>query len=219
MTIKAFIFDLDGTLIDAFPAYEAAFEYAFESVGRIYRKGMLAPFYGQVDTEILRKMLNKETVDSDIRKMAELKRNHYLKIAHDHIRILPCAARLIKTLKSKGMKIAIASSGQRSATEIAIDKLNIRDILDASVTGTDVINSKPDPEIFQKAREQLKTPPEQCAVLEDSLHGIEAAKRAGMLSIAVTTGKATKEQLSALSPGIMVESLCELIPKIDEIIK
>lgn len=218
MPIKAFLFDLDGVLIDAFPAYLAAFEKAFRSAGREYKKGMLETYYGQVDTEILRQMLKKDSIDDEIKRMAEVKRNHYLKNAQKAIRTLPCSTELIKHLKERDIKIAIASSGQRSATEIAIDRLDIRDMIDAAVTGTDVKRSKPDPEIFIKASGMLKTPPGHCAVIEDSLHGIEAAKRAKMYSIAVSTGKTSKEQLNTLNPDMIIDSLCELIPNLDEII-
>ena len=215
MSEKAFLFDMDGTLIDAFGAYEAAFVEAFKSVGWVYKKGMLEPFYGQVDKEILRIMLKKDRVDDEVERLVELKRRHYLKIARDAIKILPCAVEVIKILKDKNVKVAIATSGQRSATEIAVDKLGIRDAVDSVITGTEVKKGKPDPELFFRAAEMMNVLPNQCIVVEDSLHGIEAGKRAGMMTVAVGTGKTSEEELKKARPDVVVDNLCELIPMIE----
>ncbi len=218
MSEKAFLFDMDGTLVDAFAAYEAAFVEAFRYAGRVYKKGMLEPLYGRVDKEILRIMLKKDRVDDEVERLVELKRRHYLKIAHDAIKILPCAVEVIKILKDKNVKVAIATSGQRSATEIAVDKLGIRDAVDGVITGTEVKNGKPDPELFLRAAEMISVLPNQCIVVEDSLYGIEAGKRAGMMTIAVGTGKISGEELKKAGPDVVVDNLCELIPMIDEMI-
>lgn len=219
MTIKAFIFDLDGTLVDAFPAYDKSFRHTIESTGRAYKNGSLESYYGQLDIEILRQILKKDKIDDEVNRLIEQKRSYYLKIAHDAIKILPCATELIQNLKDRNIKTAIATSGQRSATEIAIDKLKIRHLLDATITGTEVTKGKPDPELFLKASQLLNTQPEDCIVIEDSIYGIEAALRANMKTIAVSTGKTTMIDLKNLNPDYAVDSLCKLIPKLDYIIK
>ena len=180
---------------------------------------MLDPLYGRLDKEVLRIMMNKEAIDDEVNQLIEIKRTHYLKIAQDIIKILPCARELITVLKDKGIKIAIATSGQRSATEIALDKLNIRHLIDAVITGTEVKKGKPDPEIFLRASEMLKTRPPQCIVVEDAVHGIIAAKKAGMKSIAVSTGKTSREELNKHFPTYSMNTLCELMPKLEKIIE
>ena len=219
MPIKAFIFDLDGTLIDAFLAYEKAFKHTIESTGRTYKKGSLESLYGQLDIEILRQLLKKDKIDKETEHLIEQKRSYYLTIAQTAIKPLPCAAELIHLLKDRNIKTAIATSGQRSATEIAIDKLKIRPLLHATITGTEVTNGKPHPELFLKASELINTPPKDCIVIEDSIHGIQAAKRAGMKTIAVSTGKTPMRDLKNLNPDYAVDSLCEVIPILDHIIK
>lgn len=218
MTIKAFIFDLDGTLIDAFPAYEKAFRHTIESTGRTYKKGSLAIYYGQADIEILRQLLKKDKIDKETEHLIEQKRAYYLKTAQTAIKTLPCAAELIRLLKERSIKTAIATSGQRSATEIAIDKLKIRPLLDATITATEVKKGKPHPELFLKASEMINTPPEDCIVIEDSTHGIQAALRARMKTIAVSTGKTPMRDLKNLKPDYATDSLCKIIPELDRII-
>ena len=219
MPLKAFIFDLDGTLIDAFPAYEKAFKHTIESTGRTYKKGSIETYYGQLDIEILRQLLKKDKIDKEVTHLIEQKRTYYLKIAQTAIKTLPCAAELIRLLKDRNIKVAIATSGQRSATEIAIDKLKIRPLLDATITGTEVTKGKPDPELFLKASELINIPPKDSIVIEDSTHGIQAAKRADMKTIAVSTGKTPMRDLKNLNPDYAVDSLCEVIPILDHIIK
>jgi len=218
MTIKAFIFDLDGTMIDAFPAYEKAFKHTIESTGRTYKKGSLAIYYGQMDIEILRQLLKKDKIDKETEHLIEQKRNYYLKTAQTAIKTLPCATELIRLLKERSIKTAIATSAQRSATEIAIDKLKIRPLLNATITATEVTNGKPDPELFLKASEMINIHPKDCIVIEDSIHGIQAAKRANMKTLAVSTGKTSMRDLKNLKPNYAMDSLCAIIPELDKII-
>lgn len=218
MPIKAFILDLDGTLIDVFPAYEEAFRYAFRSAGKIYRKGSLDKYYGQVDLEIIRQMLKKDMIDEDVEHIASIKRGHFLMIAREHVKILPYAIDLIMALKRRDIKIAIATSGQRAAADIGIDGLGVREIVSAIVTAQDVKNGKPAPDLFLKAAEDMNISPNECAVVEDSIHGIRAAKSAGMWSIAVATGKTLKSDLKKESPDVLVKNLIELMPHLDGIV-
>ncbi len=218
MPIKAFILDLDGTLIDVFPAYEEAFRYAFKSAAKKYRNGSLDKFYGQVDLEIIRQMLKKDMIDEDVKHIASIKRGHFLMIALDHFKILPYAIDLIMALKRRDIKIAIATSGQRAAADIGIDSLGVKEIISAIVTAQDVKSGKPAPDLFLRAAEDMNIAPNECAVVEDSIHGIRAAKSAGMWSIAVATGKTLKSDLKKESPDVLVKSLCELMPLLDGII-
>ncbi len=218
MPIKSFIFDLDGTLIDAFPAYEKSFRHTIESTGRTYEKGSLELLYGQSDIEILRQLLKKDKIDKETEHLIEQKRTYYLKIAPQYIKTVPCAYELINILKDRSIKTAIATSGQRQATEIAIDKLKIRHLLDATITATEVKKGKPAPDLFLKASEMINIPTKECIVIEDSTHGIEAAKRADMKTIAVSAGKTPMRDLKKLNPDYALDSLCEIIPVLDRII-
>jgi beta-phosphoglucomutase-like phosphatase (HAD superfamily) len=78
-----------------------------------------------------------------------------------------------------------------------IDTIGVRAAIDAAVASEDVTEGKPDPEVFLKAAEQLGIEPTRCAVIEDSVHGIEAAKRGRMLAVAVLTSTARAALLAA----------------------
>jgi beta-phosphoglucomutase-like phosphatase (HAD superfamily) len=124
---------------------------------------------------------------------------------------------LINDLAIEDFAIAVGSSGPPENIELTLEKLGCADKVSVRVTGADVQRGKPDPQVFQLAAERLRMAAEYCAVVEDAVHGIEAARRAGMKSIALT-GTATREELEAAD--FVVESLGELSPnRIRELIE
>lgn len=89
----------------------------------------------------------------------------------------------LHVLRSKGYKLAIGSSSRN--TKFILDKIGLNHFFDAVADGTDIIHSKPDPEIFLTAAKKLGVDPAVCAVVEDAKSGIQAAKAAGMVALAL----------------------------------
>ena len=102
---------------------------------------------------------------------------------------------LLQAAKKAGVKCAIGSSGCRENVEMIVEGLGIADLIDASISGSDVTHGKPHPEIFIKAYEALGLKAEECVVVEDAVNGIVAGVAAGCKCIAVTT-TASAETLS-----------------------
>jgi len=103
---------------------------------------------------------------------------------------------LLTLLKEARVKTAVASSSSLDLINLVLEKLNISNYFDAVITGEDVKNSKPEPDVFLKAVEILGSIPENCVVIEDSSHGVLAAKRAGMYCIAYNNPTSGKQDLS-----------------------
>ena len=97
------------------------------------------------------------------------------------------AVQLVKKIKLKGLAMAVASSGHRRLVEFALKNFRLLQDFEVIVCAEDIKNSKPDPEIFLKTISKIGFLPEKCVVIEDSLAGIEAAKKAGAKVIALTT--------------------------------
>lgn len=97
--------------------------------------------------------------------------------------VYPGAFALIRTLRNRGIRIALCSSSKNA--RLVLEKLGVRDLFDATVTGNDIRHAKPDPEIFLTAATRLGVPPSACVVFEDSLAGIRGAIAAGMQTIGV----------------------------------
>lgn len=219
--IRAVIFDLDGTLIDAFGAHlrafnEAAKQFSLPNMPR----GFLEKYNGQTGLEIIRQFLKKPYVDKTVRDMAALKRDIFASMNGSGIIPLPGAVELINELSKRGIPLAIASSAREKEIEAALNELGVRSKITAIASADGIKNSKPHPEIFLKAAELLKTPPKECLVFEDSPWGVMAAIAAGMKCIAVATGTTSKADLKKLGPDMVIKNMAVILPpKLDAILK
>lgn len=105
------------------------------------------------------------------------------------------------------MKKAVASSSPGKNVEFMLKNPGLDEYFDIIVTMEDVKEAKPNPRIFQLAAEKLGVKPEECIVIEDSIHGIKAGKTAGMKVIGVQTGFRTQEELEKAGADLVVEDL------------
>lgn len=218
--IKAVIFDLDGTLIDALDGYVFAINKALKAKGFRERSAdEMRKYYGQTFNEIIRQLTNKSSVDKDVIETVRLKGEFYKATKGAYIKILGGALDIIAALRDKKISMAIASSSGREIIEDALNKMGTADSISVIVSADDITHSKPNPEAFLKAAKKLKVPPNECLVFEDSLHGIAAAKTAGMKCIAVATGGTSKEELKKLNPDILVDNLMDILPQMDKILE
>jgi HAD superfamily hydrolase (TIGR01509 family) len=119
---------------------------------------------------------------------------------------LPGVVALLRRLQDHGYPLALASSGDRVKVAFGMQALALNGIFEAVVTGDDVAHSKPDPEIYLIAAQQLAVPPKQCLAVEDAPAGVEAAKRAGMRCVAVTNSVAPEQLHKA---DLIVHSLAD----------
>ncbi len=125
--------------------------------------------------------------------------------------IFPGVKQLIRDLKANGIKVALASSSKNAKTVIQL--LHIQHEFDAIVDGTMIVNSKPHPEIFLLAAQQLGVEPKKCIVFEDAEAGVEAALAAGMKCVGVGDAQQLKHanKVIAKTGEFRVSDLTELI--------
>jgi HAD superfamily hydrolase (TIGR01509 family) len=121
------------------------------------------------------------------------------------------ATELLQSLSDAGFAMAIGSSGPPENVQCVLDELPGGNFIAASVNGQDVSKGKPDPEVFLKAAKKLGISPKRCAVVEDAPAGIQAARAAGSVAIALT-GTASRAKL-AEQAHLVVDSLRELTPE------
>lgn len=122
---------------------------------------------------------------------------------------LPGVETLIHTLRRRGLRLAIASSGTRSYIEEITERLGLRSQFEAIIAGEEVTRAKPDPEAFEKAARALGVSPERCVVFEDSEVGVGAAKAAGMFCVAVVNPQASFRQRVERA-DLIVDTLTDL---------
>ena len=106
---------------------------------------------------------------------------------------------LIDYLKENDYKIALATSSDREKAEYLLELVKIKDKFDYIICGNDIVNSKPNPEIFLKAAENLKVEPKECIVIEDSKFGVKAAVNAGMKAINVPDMKMPDSEVKSMA--------------------
>jgi len=147
----------------------------------------------------------------EVERLGDWKENAYREIVTRDFPAMDGARELLDALKAAGFALAIGSSGPPENIEVALRGLGRAPLFDAIVCGPEVVHGKPEPEVFLKAAAKLAINPPQCAVLEDSLAGLEAARRAGMVAIGLT-GTFDRAPLAAKA-DLVVESLRELSPE------
>jgi beta-phosphoglucomutase len=209
MTMPAVIFDVDGVLVDSYQAHFASWKSLYHELGRDYTEAAFAADFGRTSRDILRRTLGDTLSEERIRTLDERKEALYRDLLREQFPAMDGAIRLIDALVDDGFVLAVGSSAPLENIVLSLEKLGRTAAFSAIVTGADVTRGKPDPQVFQLAAERLGISPTRCAVIEDAVHGVEAARRAGMVSIGLT-GTVPRERLTAAD--LVVDHLDELSP-------
>src|SRR4051812_34997192 len=209
MSTLGVIFDMDGVLVDSYDAHFVSWLRLYGELGVAYSEAEFAADFGRTSRDILRRRFGEEFSLEEIRKLDERKEALFREVLQDDFPTMDGAVELIDSLAADGFLMAVGSSGPPENIALCLENLGRREKFAAVVTGADVLRGKPDPQVFQLAASRLGMPADSCAVVEDAVHGVEAANRAGMLSIGMT-GTVERDQLS--SAALVVDSLRELSP-------
>jgi len=209
----AAILDVDGTLVEtnyhhAIAWYRAFTQYDVElPVWRIHRAiGMGGD---QLVGALAGDDVEREKGD-DIRAAETAL---YMAMIHE-VRPLPTARRLIEVLKENGHSVVLASSAKQQEIDHYLDLLDARDLADSWTSSADVEQTKPEPDLVQAARE--KAGGGDAVMVGDSTWDVEAAKRAGIETIAIRTGGFGHDELVAAGAACVFESIDDLLQALHE---
>jgi beta-phosphoglucomutase len=208
-TDYAMIFDVDGVLVDSYAPHFQSWQRMFREVDVEFTDEQFRATFGRTNRDIFAELYPGQMSEQRSRELGDRKEEFYREIVRENFVPLPGGVELIDALLAAGFKLAVGSSGPPENVALTLEKLGRAEKIQARVTGADVTHGKPNPQVFQLAASRLGVPPHRCAVIEDAVPGIEAANRAGMTSIAVTT-TTTRENLSHAK--LVVDSLTELTP-------
>ncbi len=201
------IFDMDGVLADTGPIHFVSWVKMANEIGYNFSKEFFEKTFGQQSPTIVRKLVGHGIEQELVEKWAALKEQYYREIVKDKLKPLPGVKQIIQVLKSYKFKLAVGSSGPRENVELLINALRLKEDFDVLISAAEVKNGKPAPDVFLISAEKLKIEPINCLVIEDAPVGIEAAKRAGMKSIALTT---THEKNELLNADLIVKDLSKV---------
>ncbi|MEM7579897.1 MAG: beta-phosphoglucomutase [Cyanobacteria bacterium P01_A01_bin.80] len=188
--IKGFIFDLDGVLTDTAEFHYQAWQKLADEEGIAFNREVNEGLRGVSRRDSLLKIIgDRKYSEAEIQEMMERKNRYYLEYIDEitSYNLLPGTGNLIAELREQGIKIALGSASKNARS--VIEKLGIADKFDVIGDGNSVQRSKPAPDLFLYAANELGLEPAECVVVEDAASGIEAAIAAGMLTIGIGSGE------------------------------
>lgn len=186
--VQAVIFDLDGVICFTDEYHYRAWKALADRLGVYFDRRINDRLRGvsrMASLEIVLERADRAFTDEEKQALATEKNDAYRALLHrmtpgdlsDEVRDT------LRALRRRGYRLAIGSSSKN--TKFILERLGLGGFFDAVADGTDIVRSKPDPEVFLVAARKLGLPPAACAVVEDAKAGIEAAKAGGMTALAL----------------------------------
>lgn len=195
---SACIFDMDGVLVDSGAHHRKAWRALLDEL----RVEPAEPEFwrvtiGRPAEEAVPLLLGRRVEAPEARRLALRKRELYTAFAARGLPSVPGVLAFVEALARRGVPRAVGTSATRSDVDSLLAALGLRRHFDVIVTAEDVTLGKPSPEVYLESARRLGAMPAVCLVFEDSLVGVEAARRAGMRAIGVTTAHTAHELLGA----------------------
>jgi beta-phosphoglucomutase family hydrolase len=183
--LKAVIFDMDGVIIDSEPMHRKAYHDMFKEVNISVSEELYESFTGQSTLNICKRLCDHFNLEVSPETLVALKRKHYKQFfeTNSDLTLIDGVEDLIKDYHKNGLKLVLGSSAAMSSIEQIFERFDLNQYFVAKLSGADLKESKPHPEIFIKAAEASGFTTEECMVIEDSTNGIKAANTAGIFCV------------------------------------
>ena len=217
---RAFIFDIDGTLVDSNELHVDSWDRAFRRFGKQFPREKLRAQIGKGSDQYLPEFLTPDEIKrfgkalDDYR--SELFRNEYL----PKVRPFPKVRELFQRIRDDDKGIALASSGKKDDTKYYVDLLKIADLIEGYTSGDDAESSKPAPDIFAASLKKLGDMSTADAVtVGDTRFDIEAAGKAGLKTIAFLCGGTPEATLRKAGAVAIYRDPADFLAHYDELMK
>jgi HAD superfamily hydrolase (TIGR01509 family) len=182
------IFDMDGVLVDSEPFICKAAMMMFAEKGLKVKPEDFLPFVGAGENRYIGGVAEKYNFPIDIERDKKRTYDIYLEIIKGELQPLPGVREFIAQCRTMGLKVAVASSADWRKVRGNLAEIGLPlETFDAVISGEDVVNKKPAPDIFLAAAKKLGLNPKECLVVEDAVNGVQAAKAAGARCLALKT--------------------------------
>ena len=209
----AAILDIDGTLVDTNYQHAVAWYRAFRQNGVVLPVWRIHRHIGMGGDQLVAALTSDEFEKQSGDDVRAAEKPLYMAMIAE-CEPMKGARDLIEDLKKRGHAVVLASSAKEEEVEYYLDLLDARDLADSWTTSADVEKTKPEPDLVQAAIE--KSGSEDAVMVGDTPWDIEAAKRAGIPTIAVLTGGFAEAELRDAGAACVFESIAELNERIDE---
>jgi HAD superfamily hydrolase (TIGR01509 family) len=198
---------MDGVLVDTGEFHYEAWREVLADHGIEYTRESHRKTFGMNNAGILSHLLGEQLTPQLLSEIGDSKESRFRTAVRGHAKPLPGVRTWLERLQRAGIRQGIASSAPMANIDLLIDELELCGFFDSIVSGVDM-PGKPEPVLFLTVAEKLGVSPESCVVVEDAVAGVEAARRAGMQCIAVTTTNDAK----ALSVADIIVDRLDALP-------
>jgi len=203
MKYKAFIFDLNGTMVDDMAYHINAWHSIVNGLGaNLSLERVKEECYGK-NEEVLERIFPCRFTEEKKTALGLEKEKQYRLEFKPRLKLIKGLDIFLEQTNKAGIKMAIGSAAIMPNIDFVLDGLHLRKYFDVIVSADDVTHSKPDPETYLKCAEQLNTDAKDCLVFEDAPKGVETANNAGMGCVVITTMH-TKEEFKSYSNVIRI---------------
>lgn len=186
-SIRGVLLDVDGTLIDSNLAHALSFQAALEMAGYRYPVEQILPLIGMGGEKLLGE-LNPKLTPQQVTRIGKMKQELYVLEHLPSLKPFPGAAELVQQLARNDIPIAIASSASETELVPTLQTIGIAFLLPTAVKSSEIVDSKPSPDVLVAAARKLNIPPPELLLIGDTPYDIAAASRIEMPSIAFLCG-------------------------------
>lgn len=188
MSIKAILFDIDGTLLDNNDYHKKAWMKYLKQEGKeISDEEFKDKISGRTNVDAIRHIYGEEISEEEAEKYYLKKEEIYRRLYETHIAPIEGLIDFLNELQEHNITMALATSGIQVNIDFMFEHVPIKSYFKTIIQAKDITNGKPDPEIFLKTAKALNVDVKDCVVFEDLTSGVEAGKAAGMKVVALTT--------------------------------
>lgn len=206
--IRLVIFDLDGTLVDAYGPISQSFNYVMHKLGLPRRAcSVIRRAVGWGDANLLKPFVRA----TDLKTAVSLYRRHHQKSLLRGSCLLPGAKNVLSRLKKKGYLLAVASNRPTKFSRILIRHLGVDKYFDYVLCADKLRFAKPHPQILNKIRRKFSLRPEEVLYLGDMSIDARAGRRAGLRTVIVSGGSSTKSQIRKERPWRIISGVGGLL--------
>ena len=207
--LRGIIFDIDGTLLDSNDAHAACWVQALAEHGHEVPYETVRELIGKGSDHILADLQITEHGESIVERRKQLFLDEHL----DKLHATPGARSLIKELRARGLKLAVATSASDAEVERLLTQAGVEDLFEITTNADEVDASKPEPDVVKAALRKLGLAADEVIMLGDTPYDIQAAKKAGVRTIAMRTGGWFDAELVGASA--VVDDPRELLIRLD----
>jgi HAD superfamily hydrolase (TIGR01509 family) len=212
----AFLFDMDGVIVDTNPYHKITLRQFAEKYGySLSEEELIKKIYGRTNKEWIPNLFGRSMSPEEVSRYGEEKEQLFRDLYEKDIKEVAGLTEFLNAAMKLGVKMAIGTSAPRSNVDFVLKHTGIGKYFSAILDESHVTHGKPNPEIYINCAAALQFLPSQCVVFEDSLSGVAAGKAAGCHVVGITTThseeelatKVTMKDFTALNPEEIIKNL------------